>query len=101
MVSLRVLLAIDPIWDSKLRLKGEKILIRMQNVTKAYFQSIRTKRLIYYKPPKEAIDDYSNAWKSVRNLYGEVEAGRYCQYRTASTSPSVMPVASNFRPMDM
>jgi len=79
--TIRCLLAIAPTWDHELRKKNDELDIIVRDVTKAYLQSMPTKRLIYYRPPPEffqmnpQLKDY--VWKGLVQVYGDVEAGKY------------------------
>ena len=75
--TIRLLLSIAAIWNKKLKAKGDSIVIRIRDVTKAYLQAIKNKRMIVYRPPKEAEEDDDIVWLAIRQIYGEVEAGRY------------------------
>lgn len=75
--TVRLLLSLAPSWDQSLRANNDMLNIKVRDVTKAYLQSNPTQRLIYYKPPKESLSDQNTVWKAIKQLYGEVEAGRY------------------------
>ena len=75
--TVRLLLAVAVIWNKQLQEKGDSIIIRLRDVTKAYLQSIKNKRITVYQPPKEAKEDADTVWLAIRQIYGEVEAGRY------------------------
>lgn len=50
-------------------------------MAEAYLQSMPSKRLIFYNPSKEFYDRHPEmqeyVWKSVTQIYGDVEAGEY------------------------
>ena len=81
MSSFRAVLSVLPTWDIELRKVGDRLVLRLRDVTKSYLQSKRSQRLIYYYPPSEFfqifVEFIHHLWQAIRQLYGDVEAGRY------------------------
>lgn len=77
--TLRTVLAIIPTWMQLM--PGERIVVILRDVTKAFLQADKSNRLILYMPPDEFFKYYpqfiGHIWKAIVQIYGEVEAGLY------------------------
>lgn len=64
-----------------LQFKEEKLVIFARDVTKAFIQSLLSKRLIMYKPPQKSFEAYLQIIDQVLRgpvqIHGEAEAGLY------------------------
>lgn len=61
------------------------LFIFARDIIKAFIQSLSSKRLSVYKPPREFFEAYpqfiDHVWRGLVQMYGEVKADLYC-YRT-------------------
>lgn len=81
--TLRILTSILPTW-MKLILKvsqNDRIIMFCRDVHKAFIQSLKSQRMIIYRPPPEFFEYYpqflNHVWQAYIQIYGEVEAGLY------------------------
>ena len=76
--TVRIVYSIVPSWMNE---RKDPIHIMTRDVTKAYLQSNKSERLIFYAPPKEFFTTYpgndDSIWKANIQVYGEVETGLY------------------------
>ncbi|MEM1282625.1 MAG: hypothetical protein AAGG81_03645 [Chlamydiota bacterium] len=79
--TIRIVISIVPTWDKQLRLKNDKMVVQVRDITKAYLQANPSQRLIAYEPPPEFFTLYpemlNHVWLAIKQLYGDVEAGRH------------------------
>ena len=79
--TIRIAMSLFPTWFKEGERKGKKIFFFTRDVTKAFLQSIPSKRLVYYQPPpqfyKHHPTEKGKIWKGITQLYGDVEAGLY------------------------
>lgn len=72
-------------WDVGIRKVGDLLVIRVNDVTKAYLQTNPSQPLIIQKPSPEFFQLFQefidHIWEAIRQLYGKVEAGRYRNHK--------------------
>lgn len=77
--TIRIVMSLFPTWFKAAKQKGKTLVLFTRDVTKAFLQSMPSKRLIYYQPPIQFYEQYPNQkgkiWKGNTQLYGDVEAG--------------------------
>ena len=79
--TIRIVMSLFPTWFKKAKQEGKQLTLFTRDITKAFLQSMPSKRLIYYHPPVQFYEDYPSykgkIWKGNTQLYGDVEAGLY------------------------